>query len=199
MKFRPDSTRLPYLLLGILTLFPALMPYAAASDADLSAMEKVFPRLEIEFDYQRQSGIASNQFAVWIEDVSGKHIATLYATRFTATGGGKKRPACLPDWVAAARPDDLANRDVDAITGATPVGGRFRCVWHGKDHSGKPVPQGTYRFVVEANLRWDNRVIYRGEIELGGSIRTFRPEPEFTGEADQERGMITNVVVRCVP
>lgn len=46
--------------------------------------------LTVTFDFEKQSGYASNQFAVWIEDVDGNLINTLYATRFTATGGYKK-------------------------------------------------------------------------------------------------------------
>jgi hypothetical protein len=182
-----------------LALFPALTSLTAASADQSPPEEKTSPRLEIAFDYRRQNGIASNQFAVWIEDALGKHVETLYATRFTASGGWRRRPACLPDWVAAARADTLSSGDVDAITGATPSAGRLRYAWDGKDHGGRRVAPGSYRVVVEANLRWDNRVLYRGEIEIGGPAQILRPDPEFVGDADQALGMITNVVVRYVP
>jgi len=39
--------------------------------------------LEISFDFKRQGTIASNQYAVWIEDDKGKLIKTLYVTRYT--------------------------------------------------------------------------------------------------------------------
>jgi hypothetical protein len=157
------------------------------------------PKLGITFDYRRQSGIASNQFAVWIEDVAGQYIKTLYATRFAATGGWKKRPACLPEWVAAAQPDTLSSHEVDGITGATPSGGRLHYVWDGRDQNGNRLPAGAYRYVVEGNLRWDNRVVYSGKIELGGPLQTSQPQPEYSGDAEEERDMITNVVATYTP
>ena len=33
----------------------------------------------ISLDYERQSGSASNQFAIWIEDMDGNYINTVYA------------------------------------------------------------------------------------------------------------------------
>ena len=189
-----------------LSILPIILCFLVLSPSSLFPAQEndhpapgAHPALEIAFDYQRQSGIASNQFAVWIEDASGKTIETLYATRFTATGGWKRRPACLPEWVAAAKPDALSSQEVDGLTGATPVGGRLHCVWDGTDQSGNRVPPGAYRYVVEANLRWDHRAVYRGEIEVGGAAQTSRPQPEYFGDAGRERGMISNVVVRYDP
>lgn len=157
------------------------------------------PKLEIVFDYQHQSGIASNQFAVWIEDAAGRYIETLYATRFTAIGGWKRRPACLPAWVAAARPDTLSSRVVDGMTGATPYSGRRHYTWDGRDQDGKRVPPGVYRYVLEASLRWDNRVVYQGEFEFGGPVQTSRPQPAYMGATGHERKMISNVVATYSP
>ena len=39
-------------------------------------------RLEISFRFQR-GGIASSQYAIWIEDETGKLVRTLYVTSFT--------------------------------------------------------------------------------------------------------------------
>jgi hypothetical protein len=157
------------------------------------------PRLEITFDYRRQSGIASNQFAVWIEDAAGRYIKTLYATRFTATGGWKKRPACLPAWVAAAQPDTLSSAVVDAMTGATPPSGRLHYVWDGRNQDGSRVAPGAYRYVLEGNLRWDNRVVYSDLFELGGPGQTSRPEPTCFGDSGEELGMISDVIATYTP
>ena len=63
----------------------------------------------ITFDYEKQSGSASNQFAVWIEDMDGNYLNTLYATKWTANGGFKSRPDSIAMWVAksdiASMPD----------------------------------------------------------------------------------------------
>ena len=179
---------LSYLTIPII-FFIALVstPILAPAQEGNPSTSDTHPLVAIAFDYQRQGGIASNQFAVWIEDASGALVKTLYATRFTATGGWQKRPACLLQWVAAAQPDTLASHEVDHY------------VWGGRDQNGNRLPAGTYRYVVEGNLRWDNRVVYSDEIELGGPLQTSRPQPEYSGDAEQERGMITNVVATYTP
>jgi hypothetical protein len=132
----------------------------------------------IIFDFQRQSGHASNQFAVWIEDMDGRMVKTLFATRFTAGGGYENRPDSLSTWVSRA----LGVTDFDAVAGATPKSGSVTCVWNLTDESGNAVPAGTYRFFVEGPLRWKNRVLYTGEIEVGGDTVSTLAFPEFTYE-----------------
>ena len=39
--------------------------------------------LEVSFDYQRQSGPGSNQYAVWIENEKGEVVKTLFVTSFS--------------------------------------------------------------------------------------------------------------------
>jgi hypothetical protein len=156
------------------------------------------PRVEIAFVYQRQSGKASNQFAVWIEDPAGKLVKTLYATRFTARGGWQRRPDSLPLWVKAQF-FQYATDDADAFTGATPLGGNLTYVWDCKDDRGLAVPPGEYRYLVEANLRWDNRVLYRGTIQIGTSAHQSQATSAFSGGNAPERGMITHVTATYYP
>ena len=75
-------------------------------------------RLEISFRFQR-GGIASSQYAIWIEDETGRLVRTLYATSFTAEGGYEYRKDALPVWVSKAKPQALSSAQIDAITGAT--------------------------------------------------------------------------------
>ena len=61
--------------------------------------------LEVSFDYQRQAGPGSNQYAVWIENEKGDVVKTLFVTSYTTKGrarGGQQpqrgyivRPACV--------------------------------------------------------------------------------------------------------
>jgi len=183
----------------ILCIAVAAAPKPAVQSKNKTSNPGPHPRLAITFDYQRQSGIASNQFAIWIEDAAGQYVETLYATRFTATGGWKTRPAGLPEWVAAAQPDTLSSRVVDGMTGATPSSGRRRYIWDGLDQDGNRVPPGVYRYVLEANLRWDDRVVYSDLFELGGPVQTSRPAPAYFGDAGEEQGMISNVAARYMP
>ena len=42
--------------------------------------------LEVSFDYQRQGGPGSNQYAVWIENEKGDVVKTLFVTSYTTKG-----------------------------------------------------------------------------------------------------------------
>jgi len=167
-----------------LTLFVGIGPAIFAQET----------RVEVSFDFTRQGGIASNQFVVWIEDAQGQYVRTLYATRWTAIGGWRRRESSIPQWV---RQSGLAGRNqahIDALAGPTPRTGTIRHVWDGRNYAGQPVPPGEYRVFVEASLRWENRVVYTAAIRLGETGRV-NATPEFFGDRTQERGMIGPVTV----
>ena len=70
----------------------------------------------VSFDNEKQSGYASNQFVVWIEDLNGTLIQTLYATKYTAKGGYKNRPDSIPLWVEKSDLASMSAVAVDAIS-----------------------------------------------------------------------------------
>ena len=143
----------------------------------------------ITFEFQKQSGHASNQFAVWIEDANRNYVKTLYATKFTATGGYKNRPDSLSTWVSNS---DLANMsDVDTITGATPKSGKLAYTWDLTDQKGNAVPDGPYRFVVEGALRWKNHVLYTGDIEIGGKPASATATAKYVYAATADQAALT--------
>ena len=147
--------------------------------------------LAISFNYQKQSGSASNQFAVWIEDLDGNLVKTLYAAKYTAAGGYKVREDSLKVWVAKA----MGVTDFDAVAGATPKSGPVRYVWDLTDEGGKAVAPGVYVFNVEGTLRWKDYVLFTGEIAVGGADALAIAEASFFTEKGSapERGMLTNV------
>ncbi|MCD6156246.1 MAG: DUF2271 domain-containing protein [Candidatus Atribacteria bacterium] len=122
--------------------------------------------LEISFKFKRK-GIASSQYAIWIEDKAGNLVRTVFVTSFTGKGGYTFRRDCLPVWVNKVRPE-LRRLEVDAVSGATPPGGKQVYIWDGKDQYGNPVAPGEYRFYLEANLYWSDRVLYKGDFFHGG-------------------------------
>ncbi|MDR0434102.1 MAG: DUF2271 domain-containing protein, partial [Gracilibacteraceae bacterium] len=139
------------------------------SDAPAPAPESAaLSGIALSFDFERQAGYASNQFAVWIEDAGGNLVKTLYATGFTAEGGYIKRPESIPTWVEKSGLARLAQAEVDAVTGATPNSGALSYTWDLTDAGGDAVPAGEYVFVIEGSLRWQNRVRYTGGITVGG-------------------------------
>jgi hypothetical protein len=162
--------------------------------------------LVISFDYAKQSGSASNQFAVWIEDESEECVRTLYATRFTADGGYELRPESIPTWVEKA----ILKSNVDAISGATPKAGTLSYTWDFTDDTGNPVDvTGTYTFFIEASLRWNNRVLFSGEVDANSGTVTLCETPEYHFEASDghdalgpdspENLMITSVTAEFFP
>ena len=129
---------------------------------------------------------ASNQFAVWIEDMDGNYINSLYATKWTADGGYKSRPDSIKTWIEQSRRDSMEKSEVDAISGATPQAGELSYSWDLTDSSRNAVPQGEYRFFVEGTLRWKNYVIYSGVIEIGDTAVTVTAEVEYFFEETNE-------------
>ena len=166
-------------------------------------------KLTVTFDYEKQSGHGSNQFAVWIEDADGKLIKTLYATKFTANGGYKNRPDSIPVWTEKSGLASLQKSEVDAITGATPKAGKLSYDWDCKGADGNAVSPGQYTFMVEGTLRGKNQVLYAGKIEIGDSPTTADATPDYTYEAadnypelssdSSENSMIGGVTASFVP
>ena len=151
--------------------------------------------VEISFDYTRLSGRASNQFAVWIENAQGQYVKTLYATRWTARGGWRRRPTSIPIWVSRAGLSELTRVQVDAISGATPRSGALVFAWDGTDRRGVAVPPGNYVIFLEGTLRWENQVLFSAPIRLGQRPSTPEVTVVYTGDAGDDRAMIRNVRV----
>jgi len=163
----------------------------------------------ITFDFTRQAGSASNQFAVWIAEKSGAYIKTLYATRYTAQGGFRVRPDSIPVWTAKSGIASMEKSKVDAITGPTPGSGKLSYTWDLTDSKGSRVPAGEYAFYVEGALRWKNHVLFTGVITVGDTPGAVQAEAKYTYEASgsqsalsdssPESAMIRNVTARFAP
>ncbi len=151
--------------------------------------------ISISFDYERQSGIASNQFAVWIEDGRGRHVRTLFVTDFSARERGiKRRPDTVPVWAALSGAGKWPQKNVDAVSRATPASSRIGVFWDFTDHQGKMVRAGLYRYRVEGVVKWKKRILYSGDIKYGRKITITRPAVKAFPEGEKfEQNMITNV------
>ena len=193
------------LLIFLLTAMLLLLGCGAPASANTPA--RADDIVAIAFDYQKQAGYASNQFAVWIEDADGVLVKTLFVTRFTANGGSEKRPDAIPVWV---KQSGLAQgAEQDAVSGATPKSGSLRYVWDLTDQNGERVKDGTYTYYVEGTLRWKNHVLFSGEITLNGEAITSTATGTYSYVAsdDQaalsddapEHNMIQNVTASYIP
>ena len=153
---------------------------------------------ELTFTFTRQGGFSTNQFAVWIEDAQGRHVKTIYATRFTANGGWKRRPASIPVWVKQSGLSGMSNAQVDAITSATPRTGALNYKWDGTDSRGAALPAGDYTLILEGTLRSENQVIYRAPFCIGQGAGAARVSVEYKGNSTAERSMIGDVKVQVL-
>jgi len=174
-------------------LLTALSPAGAAAQA--AAPQNA---AEMAFSFTRQSGAASNQFAVWIEDSGGRYIKTIYATRYTANGGWRQRATSIPAWVRRSGLSGMTTAQIDALTGATPRTGSLAYTWDGTDSQGAAVPNGNYFMILEGTLRWGNQVLYRAPIRLGQGPAAAEVSVEYTGDPGAERTMIGDVTVQTL-
>jgi hypothetical protein len=125
----------------------------------------------ITYTWTRIQSHGSNQIAVWIEDIKGNHICTLFATKFTTTGGYVKRPLSLSEWTAKFDLKNASKEEVDAVTGATPQSGQQIITWNCKDKSSNALPAGTYIVRMEANIHDADKMFFKGEIGIGGNAQ----------------------------
>jgi hypothetical protein len=149
--------------------------------------------VDISFDYTHRSGIASNQYAVWIENSAGEVVKTLFVTRFTAKGGWEQRPDALPIWVERSDLSSGSTGAADAYTGATPKSGTQTYIWDCTDETGQPVPEGDYHFLVEGTIFWQDAVLFEGILTVGGKESTSKAEAQYTTDAAKDSKMITSV------
>ena len=183
----------------ILAILLSMIAVAQSSKKDVKARA-----LEVSFDYQRQAGPGSNQYAVWIENEKGNVVKTLFVTSYTTKGrarGGEQpkrgyivRPACVPTWIKTVKADEKTDQQLDAVTGATPqAGGTQTFTWDFTDEQGKAVPQGDYKVVVEATLFFDSDIIYSGTFSTKDKEGDIKLTSTLTKEDEQHKNMVTNV------
>ena len=190
--------------LFITILAVTLLAIPAMVQSKKSEPAKKVQTLEVSFNYQRQAGPGSNQYAVWIENEKGEVVKTLFVTSYTTKGrarGGEQpkrgyivRPTCVPTWVKTVKADEKTDQQLDAITGATPqTGGTQTFTWNFTNQEGKAVPQGMYKVVVEATLFFESDIIYSGTFSTKDKAGDITLISTLTKEDEQHKDMVTNV------
>ncbi len=153
--------------------------------------------VEISFTYNSRSGMASNQFAVWIEDVNGTFIKSLFATSFTADGGWEKREYSLPVWVE--RSGVFSGASVDGVSGATPKSGPQQYRWDCTDADGNPVPKSEYHFFVEGTIYQEADALFSGTIDIVDGETRAEATAEYTNSEAEQSDMIEGVTAIYIP
>ena len=179
------------ILLAVLSAIIAI-PASAQRSKKASAVE-------LSFNYQKQAGAGSNQWAVWIENSEGKVVRTLTVTSFTSKGrGGRRgytfRPTCVPTWVKNAKAEEMTDEQIDAVTGATPSqSGIQTYTWDFKDADGKDVPAGDYKICFEATLYFNSILLYSGTFSTKDKAGEIKLTSTLTEEDEAHKNMITQV------
>ena len=161
--------------------------------------------VEISFNYERQDGPGSNQYAVWVENAQGQVVRTLFVTSYTTKGRARgdeelvrgyiKRPNCVPTWVKTVKANDLSDEEMDAFTGATPQNSGVQTfTWDLKDQNGVNVPKGTYTINVEATLIFESIVKYQASFSTSDEVeKSLTFTRTITKEDETHGGMISDV------
>ena len=179
------------ILMAVLAAIVA-MPATAQRSKKASAVE-------LSFNYQKQSGAGSNQWAVWVENSEGKVVRTLTVTSFTSKGrGGRRgytfRPTCVPTWVKNAGAEQMSDEQIDAVTGATPKeSGIQTYTWDFKDADGKDVPAGDYKIYLEATLYFNSIILYSGSFSTKDKAGEIKLTSTLTEEDEVHKNMVTEV------
>ena len=137
---------------------------------------------------------SSNQIALWIEDENGKYVKTVFATRFTARGGFKKRPQALSEWVKVSDWINATPEEVDAVSGPTQMAGMTKLIWNCIDSAGEPVAPGIYVYKIEGNLFRESRVVWEGKIIVGRERNTSIAEPHYYPPDSTEESVLLEQV-----
>ena len=160
--------------------------------------------LELSFQYNKQPGPGSNQYAVWIENAEGQVVKTLFVTEFTAKGrsrdgskparGYTYRTSCTPTWVQHVGAEALTDDPIDAVTGATPAeSGIQTFVWDFTDQDNQPVAKGTYRFYIEATYNGPSVVTHTGTVTYGAPAGDLPVETSYIEASEDRKDMIADV------
>lgn len=164
----------------ILSLITTVFLLSCASQKNLpETLEilKTTPEIintKLEFDLTKGKSHNHPSFAIWVEDMEGNYIETLYVTQYFAKGvfghgeaergkwknepGEVRRPAALPYW--SHKRDIKANDGLyaptpetsvpDALTGATPKGNFIL------ETGSKVEINSKFKVFLEVNQPWDS-------------------------------------------
>ena len=196
-----ESKEMKKVITAIIITMLLAIPAVALSKKGKAAKTNT---LEVSFNYQRQQGPGSNQYAVWIENDKGEVVKTLFVTSFTTKGRARgneqpmrgyiKRPACVPTWVKAAKANDLTDQQLDAVTGATPqASGTQTFTWDFTDQQGKAVQKGTYKVFVEATLFNASTITYSGTFSTQDKSGNVTLTSQLTEPDEKHKDMMTDV------
>lgn len=144
------------------------------------------------FRFDRRMRIATNQYAIWIENKDGVLVRTLFVTAYTAGKGWKKRLSSLPEWRKA-----VGSLLVDGVSGATPKSGVQQVVWDLRDAQGVQVADGQYLLRFEGNLGFETYLDAKCMLRISGEeVSASSVDLQVVGKPPLEQKMISDLSVK---
>lgn len=177
-------------------MFYCMLMFASVAPTLIFAQSASGKQVAVSYKLNRIPGPGSNQLAMWIEDASGNYVRSIYASKFTASGGYAKRPSSLSVWVEKAGWANASQAEIDAVSGSTQMAGENTLVWDCTDKNGKPVANGTYFVKMEANIKNERKMFFSAPVNVGGpamrveGVVSYLPEDAAAGDK-----IFENVVV----
>ncbi|MCD7962657.1 MAG: DUF2271 domain-containing protein [Rikenellaceae bacterium] len=159
-----------HFFIALFTLIYCGVPFVYGSNSILDGKE-----LEITYNVNRIPGPGSNQIAVWIEDAQENYVRSLYASRFTADGGYVRREVSLSEWIEKSDWANASKEEIDAVSGSTQTEGLATLVWDFKDKSGEWIKSGRYIICIEANIKNEKKMFYRGVVVVDKQTVDVKP------------------------
>ncbi|MBC2581093.1 DUF2271 domain-containing protein [Clostridium sp. DJ247] len=159
-----------------------------------NSSEQGLGSVKIQYNLSHIPKLASNQVAVWIEDTEGNYVRSLYASKFTASGGYAQRSEALSEWIKKSNWRNATKSQVDAVSSATQKPGTINITWDCKDDKAKAVKPGKYVYIVEGNIYWDNRVLWKGEVEVGNNENKSTAKAEYVHENVKDKEILIDNV-----
>ncbi|MEO8334377.1 MAG: DUF2271 domain-containing protein [bacterium] len=124
--------------------------------------------LAVDLEIAAQAGTRYHRpyVAVWVEDSTGRPVRTL-SLWVNTSGRGPRYIRELRRWFNTGRSQEAGSPDLVAtVSSATRLPGQYSVTWNGRDDSGKPVEQGTYRVVIEAAREHGSYQVIQQELTI---------------------------------
>lgn len=109
----------------------------------------------------------------------------MFVTDFESRSRGyREREDAIRQWVSKADPESMDDYEIDAVSSATPAGGRLSYGWDFTDEAGARVPDGVYRLVLEGTLFWSSNVRYEAVLDMANlqpgpvAVEEIRSQPD---------------------
>ncbi len=120
--------------------------------------------LHVSFLYMPPTSVEPTYHtAMWLEDMQGRLVQTLFVSQ-DLSAGEYKTPNICPDWVKQAHWEKAPKSDVDAVTAPTPNVGSADKVFNLAQFGVKP---GTYQFKFQVHITDQYNVLHYGTVTVG--------------------------------